>query len=272
MTDRTLSPGTEAIRPSNENALVEGEKFTTAWLNIDKFPGGMMMSSHGGRFGPVPAMTGCLITTSATTVEEWRLKGMSVIEVQLRNAHETFVQRSQAATDVLAERHRQVTAEGWDRDHDDEHSDGALARAAACYAVGIKWLKMPVENTPYDACVWPFDAEWWKPKDTRRNLVRSAALILAEIERLDRKAPPANSKCGCGDPACNGSGEPPATWANAQKAEVGETLPDTLVRWMSHDTWRCRCKSPGNINIKLCNYCGGCGTHRPAMSENDGRT
>ena len=35
--------------------------------------------------------------------------------------------------------------------------------------------------------LWPWAAEWWKPKDCRRNLVRAGALILAEIERLDRK-------------------------------------------------------------------------------------
>jgi hypothetical protein len=29
---------------------------------------------------------------------------------------------------------------------------------------------------------------WWKPKDRRRDLVRAAALIIAEIERLDRDA------------------------------------------------------------------------------------
>ena len=29
--------------------------------------------------------------------------------------------------------------------------------------------------------------DWWKPKDKRRDLIRAAALIVAEIERLDRK-------------------------------------------------------------------------------------
>lgn len=29
---------------------------------------------------------------------------------------------------------------------------------------------------------------WWKPKDYRSNLVKSGALILAELERLDRAA------------------------------------------------------------------------------------
>ena len=33
---------------------------------------------------------------------------------------------------------------------------------------------------------WPWTAEWWKPRTKRENLVRAGALILAEVERLDR--------------------------------------------------------------------------------------
>lgn len=33
---------------------------------------------------------------------------------------------------------------------------------------------------------WPWDDVWWKPKDPRTNLVKAGALILAEIERMDR--------------------------------------------------------------------------------------
>lgn len=35
---------------------------------------------------------------------------------------------------------------------------------------------------------WPWDASWWKPNARRRNLVKAGALILAEIERIDRAA------------------------------------------------------------------------------------
>jgi hypothetical protein len=35
---------------------------------------------------------------------------------------------------------------------------------------------------------WPWEDKWWKPKDRRRDLVRAGALIVAEIERLDRLA------------------------------------------------------------------------------------
>lgn len=93
---------------------------------------------------------------------------------------------TKAASDVLAERRRQVEAEGFDIAHDDEHKDGELADAAACYALGVYSDRsdagVPGDIPPY----WPWDETWWTPKDRRRNLVRAAALLLAEIERLDR--------------------------------------------------------------------------------------
>ena len=94
---------------------------------------------------------------------------------------------SQAARDVLAERRRQVEVEGWSAEHDDEHSRGEIADAAACYASYANagenaWVKPPL---------WPWSREWWRPGDRRRMLVKSGALILAEIERQDRAAPPA---------------------------------------------------------------------------------
>lgn len=91
--------------------------------------------------------------------------------------------QTQAARDVLAERRRQVTAEGWTREHDDEHSDGSLAAAAACYAI-------TAGGDPRDEApgFWPWDESWWKPGTERRNLVKAGALILAEIERIDRAA------------------------------------------------------------------------------------
>lgn len=75
---------------------------------------------------------------------------------------------------------RQVEVEGWTTDHDDTHLDGEMADAAALYA------SLRVRHITGFA-TWPWDAKWWKPKDRRRDLVRAGALILAEIERLDRK-------------------------------------------------------------------------------------
>lgn len=104
-----------------------------------------------------------------------------------------------AARDMLAERRRQVEAEGWTPQHDDEHDKGEMARAAACYALHagscFAWRAdayqsaKPHEGNPAaQDSLWPWDMQWWKPKDPRRDLVRAGALILAELERLDRAA------------------------------------------------------------------------------------
>jgi len=42
--------------------------------------------------------------------------------------------------------------------------------------------------SPISWRTWPWAEKWWKPKNERRDLVKAAALILAEIERLDRAA------------------------------------------------------------------------------------
>lgn len=90
------------------------------------------------------------------------------------------IEMTKAAADVLAERRRQIETEGWTPEHDDLHSTQELAFAAACYATADAGDPPPA--------VWPWRLSWWKPTDRRRNLVKAAALILAEIERLDRSA------------------------------------------------------------------------------------
>ena len=88
----------------------------------------------------------------------------------------------QAWLDVQAERRRQVEAEGWTPEHDDLYCAAELPRAAAAYILNGANDEAPA--------IWPFSAKWWKPRDARSNYVRASALILAEIERLDRAAAP----------------------------------------------------------------------------------
>lgn len=101
---------------------------------------------------------------------------------------------SAAAADVLAERQRQVTAEGWSSKHDDQYKNTELAFAASCYAFHAAAASWDLEDDgiPYDSHPvpkqWPWDPSWWKPTDARRDLVKAGALILAEIERIDRAA------------------------------------------------------------------------------------
>lgn len=94
----------------------------------------------------------------------------------------------QAWLDVQAERRRQITAEGWTPEHDDAHSHGQMARAAACYA--LAGSSAPNDGTAalLVSLAWPWDEQWWKPSTARRDMVKACALALAEIERLDRAA------------------------------------------------------------------------------------
>jgi hypothetical protein len=99
-----------------------------------------------------------------------------------------------ALHDVLFERARQVVDEGWTAEHDDNHRNGELAAAAACYARpiygnGSRFADPEILAKEVPAG-WPWPAYWWKPKTRRRDLVRAAALLLAEIERLDRAEKP----------------------------------------------------------------------------------
>lgn len=94
--------------------------------------------------------------------------------------------QTHAARDVLAERRRQVEAEGWTPEHDDEHGDGQMAVAGGLYAqYAFAPLNLMQQYAPPQ---WPWHESWWRPGTPRRNLVKAGALILAEIERLDRSA------------------------------------------------------------------------------------
>lgn len=86
-----------------------------------------------------------------------------------------------AARDVLAERQRQISAEGISLAQDDCYTRGELAQAAACYAASSA-----SRDISYIWHLWPWSNNWWKPGTSRRDLVKAGALILAEIERQDR--------------------------------------------------------------------------------------
>jgi hypothetical protein len=78
---------------------------------------------------------------------------------------------------IAAERQRQIEAEGWTPEHDDQHTQGEMAQAAACYL--IRTVIFPA---------WPWDRQWWKPtpNDRIRELTKAGALVAAEIDRLER--------------------------------------------------------------------------------------
>lgn len=91
-------------------------------------------------------------------------------------------QATQAWRDVVAERQRQVTAEGWSISRDDNYVHRQLMWAAVTYCFSA------ANDRKYAERFWPWDNDWFKPTDERRDLVKAGALILAEIERIDRAA------------------------------------------------------------------------------------
>jgi hypothetical protein len=68
---------------------------------------------------------------------------------------------------------------------------GELAAAASAYALHAADHLCPLsqgDGGDDPPAMWPWDALYWKPREPRCDLVKAAALILAEIERLDRAA------------------------------------------------------------------------------------
>lgn len=97
--------------------------------------------------------------------------------------------------EIARERERQISVKGWTSEHDDAHTKGEIADAAAAYAVragGRDAVFAGLGRAPLLAQVncgwvhlssllWPWSREWWKPSDPRRDLIKAAALIVAEL-------------------------------------------------------------------------------------------
>lgn len=80
---------------------------------------------------------------------------------------------------IVAERTRQIVEEQHSLAGDDEYVRGELRAAARCYILAQDRRTTP----PRD---WPWTPADWKPRDRASNLLRAAALLLAEADRLAR--------------------------------------------------------------------------------------
>lgn len=182
-----------ALMPSDGGTASFPDEIEVVAEIVDRYDAGSGLGVHlRTRAAAIrEALNGEPATTSyqMTASEE---SSFSKAFARKRVADETsapLYQMSPAAADVIAERLRQLTKEGWSPEHDDQHSDGQLAEAAACYALsGAGNLRSTFERW------WPWSFAWWKPKGERRDLVRAGALILAEIERLDRASKKASGE------------------------------------------------------------------------------
>lgn len=136
--------------------------------------------------------TGLAAVLAATSACSWNC--LAVLAATLAGGD------ADAAVLMVAERERQVTGERFEPGHDEEHELGELTAAGVCYALGaqrlIAWPAKPMggiisgDSAAYgedpSEYRWPLDPEWWKPKDTLRDLVRAGALIAADADRFVR--------------------------------------------------------------------------------------
>lgn len=91
-------------------------------------------------------------------------------------------ERDVAVALLQQERRRQIGAEGYSPEHDDQHDEGQLAMAASCYAVGLDVVVDDGDRIE----VWPWEGnveDAIEGKSRLRQLIIAGALILAEIER-----------------------------------------------------------------------------------------
>lgn len=87
-----------------------------------------------------------------------------------------------AIQQIEEERESQIVEHACTAEVDNEYMQGELAQAAAAYALAFK--------EPTDR-LWPWvrvgeGRSTWKPSTHRRNVVKAAALLIAELERLER--------------------------------------------------------------------------------------
>jgi hypothetical protein len=113
---------------------------------------------------------------------------MATLDTSLLGEHDLGLK---VLLEIGNERLRQVCEEGFTAEHDSYLRMGQLANMGAAYAQYAS--KHRAAETTSTAAYrrdnpefWTGPYEWWKPKDIRADLVKAAALIMAEIEMIDR--------------------------------------------------------------------------------------
>ncbi|EAW9499145.1 hypothetical protein QW46_13695 [Salmonella enterica] len=106
------------------------------------------------------------------------------------NNKENTHQVSAAQADIISERQRQITSEGFTPEQDDKYDREELVSAAISYIrLATIWKDKDPDcyrksNAPMS---WPWSPEWWKPTNPRRDMIKGIALLIAALERRDRR-------------------------------------------------------------------------------------
>lgn len=83
--------------------------------------------------------------------------------------------------EIKTEREKQ-RGKGFDSSHDDRYTDNELPQAAIAYALNAALPQAHVD-CPF---FWPWAVQCFKPEGRRADMIKAAALLVAEIERMDR--------------------------------------------------------------------------------------
>lgn len=140
-------------------------------------------------FGMHPSMADLFsigwIFTAASVVRSYILRRLFEA-MRLRKAPPAFWP---IIEEIAAERHRQINGEGYTLEHDDQHATGEIARGAAAYAfigaIRDDWARHTWHE--HALAIWPWHDKTFRPTNARRDLVKAAAMIVAEIGRIDRR-------------------------------------------------------------------------------------
>lgn len=112
-----------------------------------------------------------------------------LIADEIFNNQENNASISAAIIDVIAERQRQITGEGFTPEQDDKYDRAEMVSAALSYIrLATIWKDKDPDcyrksSAPMS---WPWLSEYWKPTNPRRDLIKGIALLIAEAERRDR--------------------------------------------------------------------------------------
>lgn len=172
-------------------------------LSVQLWKDGLYRVSHGvHRDLPGTMLEGCCETTTPTVFRTVAQMHAAILTEIARTDHKPgaygYPLGLGAAHLLIEERRRQREVEGWTPEHDDQHPAGVLTRASICYALNAVFrmggrhtvlLRLALGAWPLSRLrvrIWPWSSEWWKPRGWRRDLERAGALIVAELEKLDR--------------------------------------------------------------------------------------
>lgn len=163
---------------------------STGKLSFHSFGNHEENAAHIATFDP-PQVTALLDEVERLSAEFGRIKAdlrtyMDIAnEYAAENARLREALGNQAVIDIARERQRQISKEGWSPEEDHAYVDNQLSRAAAAYALTTGDHAYDVG---YGKGNWPWSDLLWKLTNRRRDLEKAGALIVAEIERIDRAA------------------------------------------------------------------------------------